>query len=529
MTQAVLDHYKWDAFWDAPMRIPGDEIAHGDSTPPPEGVPGTDQLPLPRTESEVTRSTATYQASSCEVKTNGERLEITFPGVDMGIFSGRLQYTVYKGTNLIRQEVLAKTDKQDIAYKYDAGVKGFAIKPQSNIVWRDTANVWQNYELDAVVNSAPATVTAANRLVATETGGGSIAVFPPPHNFFWTREISVNLGYNWYSKDSDSSYSIGIREAEDEIDPAYAGRGPEDRRQNFALYSARPGTEQNMPIYLLVGAGSGQATLDAALTYTRKDHYQPLPGYWIIARHFHTNPVPRLLGLGGLDVVFPDFELARAAGLNVYGPVGGGGIVATGTQRIGPRQNPGSAALAANAGPTGRPRISEKDRLEGQALYYEMARLQSRPKDHFLVWPIEELSGGPLPAHDDILISHPTYWVEGRKPDEPLVEDNAKYGKVYHIGSPDDLMKMTHAEDAFMMMPHPNTKASAGYPAAMKNEAYFTDSRYRGIGFRWGMGARPVGEAALRLSLHAGLRRDEQLGRRPSYSTQIHGCHHRNL
>ena len=101
---------------------------------------------------------------------------------------------------------------------------------------------------------------AANRLLATETGGGSIAVFPPPHNFFWTREISVNLGYNWYSKDSDSSYSIGIRQAEDEIDPAYAGRGPEDRRQNFALYSARPGTEQNMPIYLLVGAGSGQAT-----------------------------------------------------------------------------------------------------------------------------------------------------------------------------------------------------------------------------------------------------------------------------
>ena len=488
VTQEVLDHYKWDAFWDAPMRIPGDEIAHGDSTPPPDGIAGTDQLPLPRTESEVTRSTASYQASSCEVKTDGQRLEITFPGVDMGIFSGRLQYTVYKGTNLIRQEVLAKTDKPDIAYKYNAGLKGFTIKPQSNIVWRDTANVWQNYELDAAVNTHPATVQAANRLLAVETGGGSIAVFPPPHNFFWTREISVNLGYNWYSKDSNSSYSIGIRQAEDEIDPAYAGRGPEDRRQNFALYSARPGTEQNMPIYLLVGAGSGQATLDAALTYTRNDHYQALPGYWIMARHFHTNPVPRLLGLGGLDVVFPDFELARAAGLNVFGPVSGGGIVATGTQRIGPRQNPGSAALAANAGPTGRPRMSEGDRLEGQALYYEMARLQSRPKDRFLVMPNEELGGGPLPAHDDILISHPTYWVDGRKPGEPLVEDNPKYGKVYHIGSPADLMQMTHAEDAFMMMPHPNTKASAGYPKGFKDKDYFIDSRYRGIGFRWGMG-----------------------------------------
>ena len=149
MTQAVLDHYKWDAFWDAPLRIPGDEIAHFGSTPPPKAFRAPISFALPRTESEVTRSTASYQASSCEVKTDGQRLEITFPGVDMGIFSGRLQYTVYKGTNLIRQEVLAKTDKPDIAYKYDAGVKGFTIKPQSNIVWRDTANVWQNYQLDA--------------------------------------------------------------------------------------------------------------------------------------------------------------------------------------------------------------------------------------------------------------------------------------------------------------------------------------------------------------------------------------------
>ena len=51
----------------------------------------------------------------------------TFPGVELGIFSGSLRYTVYRGTNLLRQEVIAKTDEPSVAYKYDGGLKGFAI------------------------------------------------------------------------------------------------------------------------------------------------------------------------------------------------------------------------------------------------------------------------------------------------------------------------------------------------------------------------------------------------------------------
>jgi hypothetical protein len=484
VTQAVLDHYKWDAFWDAPLRIPGDEIAHGDSTPPPAGIPGTNQLPLPRTEAEVTRATATYKASGCAVKTDGARLEISFPGVEMGIFSGRLQYTVYKGTGLLRQEVIAKTGEDDIAYKYDAGLKGLAINQSSKLVWRDTAYMWQDYQFGSPTNHRPATVRAANRVLAAQDAAGSIATFPPPHNFFWTREISVNLGYTWYRKDSDTSFSFGVREADSEADPAYAGRGPEDRRQNFALYNARPGTEQRMPVYFEIDPDPGQATIEAALAYTRNDHYQALPGYWIMARHFHTSPIPRLLGLGGLDTVLPDYELARATGINIFGPVGAGGLQPTGTTRIGPRQN----LTGPNAPPVLPPgrTMSEADRLKMQSLYYQMARVQSR-KD-FLVMPNEELFNYPLPAHNDLLISHPTYWVDERKPGEPLVEDNPTYGKVYHIGSPADLMEMAHREDMFLMMPHPDTKGSAGYPAAFKDQDYFKDARYGGIGFRWGMG-----------------------------------------
>ena len=510
VTQAILDKYKWDAFWDAPLRVPGDEVAHGNSTPPPNGIPGTNQPGLPRKASEVKRATASYKATGCDVKTNGGRIEVSFPGVEMGIFAGRLQYTVYKGTNLIRQEVIAKTDEQSVAYKYDAGVRGLAIQPASRLAWRDITNAWQEYRLDAAVNRNPATVVSANRVLAAEMSGGAIAAFPPPHNFFWTREISVNLGYSWYRKDGPASYSFGIRQAESEADPADAGRGAEDRRQNFALYNARPGTWQRMPIYLLVGSSAAQPTIEAALAYTRNDHYKAIPGYWVMARHFHTSPVPRLLGSGGLDNVLPDFELARATGINIFEPVGGGGIVPRGTTAIGPRQNPaaggargaeGGAARGEGGGRGGQGggraggaggNNAEEARLKGFELYYEMARLQSR-KD-FLVMPNEELflipDAGPdnqFHAHNDFLKSHPVYWT-GRKPGQPLVEDHPKYGKLYHIGGPADMMEMAHRENMIFFMPHPNTKGSAGYPFAFKDKAYFLDENYRGIGFRWGMG-----------------------------------------
>jgi hypothetical protein len=432
VTQALLDKYKWDAFWDAPLRIPGGEVAHGGATPPLEGIPGTNQPGLPRKPEEVKRATATFKAQACDVKTDGGRIEVSFPGVEIGIFAGRLQYTVYHGTNLIRQEVIAKTDQQSVAYKYDAGVRGITIKPATRVVWRDTSSNWQESALESAVNANPAVAVAANRLLAAQTGTGSIAVFPPPHKFFWVREIPSNLGYNWFRKDSAASYSIGIRQAESEADPAFSGHGAEDTRQNFALYNARPGTWQRMPMYLLAGSGSARLGVDAALAYTRSDHYKPLPGYLVMARHFHTSPVSRLLGSGALDNVLDDFQLARAAGVNVYEPVGGGGIVPTGSTPFGPRQ-PAAAGAERPAQP------SDDTRLKGQALYYEMAKLQARK--NFFVLPTEEIfniagAKEQLGGHNDLLPSHPVYFVNRRAEGQPLVETHPTYGQVYHLGSP---------------------------------------------------------------------------------------------
>ena len=168
ITSEVVDEAKWDAFWDAPLNVSRDEAPLGG--PPRDGI--AHQPGLPRTPDEITRATATYQARGCEVKTNGARLEVTFPGVELGVFAGRLQYTVYKGTNLIRQEVVAMTDEPSVAYKYDAGLKGLAIQPASRIVWRDTSNFWQDYQFGGATNERPVRLKTSNRLVVAEGPGG---------------------------------------------------------------------------------------------------------------------------------------------------------------------------------------------------------------------------------------------------------------------------------------------------------------------------------------------------------------------
>jgi hypothetical protein len=461
ITSKVIDEIKWEAFWDAPLNVPGANPAHGNATPPLGGI--AHQPGLPRSPNEVKRARAVFRVQNCAVKTNGARIEVTFPGVELGVFAGRLEYTVYKGTNLIRQAVVAKTEERSVAYKYDAGLKGLTLQPGSRMVWRDITNLWQDYSFGGPDNDNLVPLRSANRLVAAEGPTGSIAAFPPPHRFFWAREVEVNLGYTWYRKDSDTSFAFGIRQAEGEDETTVMGRGPEDIRQNFALYSARPGTWQIMPVFFYVSADRGQETLRSALAFTREDRYKPLPGYQVMAQHFHTSPVPRAMALGGLDVRLPDWDAMKAAGINIMGPVGGGG-----------------------AGGFGGGGDRVEARLQSLADYYELARRHS--DSSFLIMPNHEGGGARVGGHIDFLLSKPLFWTESREPGQPFVEDHPKFGKVYHLSGPDDTLEMARRENILLFMPHARSKGSTGYPDAVKDKAHFRHEHYRGIGYRWGMG-----------------------------------------
>jgi len=457
LTPSIVDRIKWDAFWDAPLNVEPIEDTRTNAIPPLKGI--LNQPGLPRTPEEIARASASFSSRGCDVTTNGARLEISFDGVQLGVFQGRLQYTIYKGTNLLEQEIVARTDVDSVAYKYEAGLKGLPIGPASRVAWRDVANNWQEYRFGGSGNASPVPLRASNRLVVAEGPGGSVAAFPPPHNFFWSREVSFNQGYVWYRKDSAATYSFGVRQPEAESYPEEMGRGEEDTRQNFALRSARPGTWQHMPIYLYVSAAPAEGAARGALAFTREDRFKGLPGYQVMATHFHTAMVGRLRRLGGLDARLHDFDVMKAAGVNIFAPIDGSGLG------------------------FGVPR---EDRLKTLADYYDAARRHSDRR--FLIMPNEEGAAGGLGGHNDLLISHPVFWLTGRTADQPLVEDHPTYGKVYRIGGPADMMEMARRENLLIFMPHPRSKGSTGYPDAIKDRDYFRDEHYRGIGVRWGMG-----------------------------------------
>lgn len=533
ITPEILERYKWEAFWDAPLNVPGGDAAHSDCTPPQRGV--LDQPGLPRSPEEVKRASASYHATSCTVRTNGGRLEVSFPGVELGVFSGRLQFTVYRGANIVRQEVIATTHEPSVAYKYDAGISGLPIAARTRAAWRDTMGAAQQALLADVKSTEPVTVVAGDRTVALEEDGASIAAFPPPHNFFWARETSFNLGYDWYRKDAHSA-AFGVRQAEEET----GGQGGEDRRQNFALRSARPGAEQRMPVYFEIDPGPAETALAGASAYTRGDHFAAVPGFQVMATHFHMGLTAKAQRAGGPGAKVPDLEVLRAAGVNIVGPIDGGGTVpqvgaarptivgapGRGAQPDDPkwlqwtrglgapaewvldqaltfagvtRADLGLSATSTSpvlpvasrpAGGRGNPQAPSTDPYRSEANYYETAKQQSSA--HFVVMANAELLRGEvardLGGHSDFLLSHPVYWTQGRAPGQSFVEEDSKYGHVYHVSGVQDMIEMAHREHILIYMPHPRSKGSTGFPDAIKDTPHFIDAAYRGIGFRWGMG-----------------------------------------
>jgi hypothetical protein len=280
-TPDQIEQYKWTVFWDAPLAVPGRTHLAGPA----------------RTADEIARATASYHSDSCKVKTEGNRVSLTFNGLTLGLFHGDLQFTVYKGSNLLRQEALASTDAPSVAYIYKAGLNGFAIANDTKLVWRDTSQVWQEYDFGGEPNKEPVNLRARNRLEILDPGTGSLAVVPPPHKFFFARENEVNLGYVYYRKDSDTSFSLGVMQPE--RGEGYAPWGVSDevwkRRvntareqvENYALYNAPPGTVQHMAVYYYLSANGAHATQQAVLAYTHDDVYKPLPGFKVVTGHFH--------------------------------------------------------------------------------------------------------------------------------------------------------------------------------------------------------------------------------------------------
>ncbi len=450
LTPEVIDREKWNAFWDAPLMVPG--------------RPGTN-LDLPRKPGEIRRNWATYHASSCQARSDGARVEVSFPGFEAGIFTGSLQYTVYRGTNLLRQEAIAKTSEPSVAYKYIGGLKGFPINDDTRVVWRDTARGWQQYAFGGAVNQSPVGLQARNRLAILEANGGSLAFLPPSHKFFWSREIETNLGYVYYRKDSESALAIGVRQPDREIGPkpwgvsdtVWTRRVAESRGDlnNFALYNAPPGTMQRMPVYFYLSPDDSRTAQQQVMAFTHDDVYKPLTGYKVLVSHFHFHLNEQLTDVGTIDYQPTWLPVLRDLGVNI--------------------------AILADFHSDSHPTDTGALRLNEQKVYFEgCARFSDRD---LLLIPGEEPDAN-FGGHYMFVFPKPLFFTHLKAPQQPpaqpFVEDVAPFGKVYHTTTAPNELMLLQQEKGLVWQTHPRTKGSTGYPDAVKDRDFFQSDRFLG-------------------------------------------------
>jgi hypothetical protein len=454
---------KWNTFWDAPLVIPG----RGDTTD------------LPRTEAEITHASVSYQSSTCKVATDGNQLSVTFDGLKLGIFAGDLRFIAYKGTNLLRQEAVAKTQEPSVAYIYKAGLKGFPVTAETRLIWRDTAEHTQTEYFEGAPNTDPVSLRARNRMAILDVGPGSLAVFPSPHKFFFAREDEVNLGYVYYRKDTGSSFSLGVMWPEQgegyhpwgATDAEWKRRTETSRghADNYALYNAPAGTEQRMAVYYYLNAGDDRSTRESVLAYTHNDVFKPVPGYKVMTGHFHTDFNEQLRDRKTLDYQPPWVAVFRALGVNIL--------------------------YLADFHDDSHPSDPGPIRLAEQKVYFEGSQRVS-DKD-FLVIPAEE-PDAYIGGHWYLMTPKPVYYTHALGPHEPKAgpttgnsrpegqpfeEDVPGYGHVYHLGSGEDILNFIDKENAIMWTTHPETKNSEGYPRAYKDKPFFLSDRF--IGASW--------------------------------------------
>ncbi len=440
-SQEVITNQRWLEFHDAPLDIPGAREK------------------IPRSPDEIRRMDAKFNATGCSVKTDGARLEVTFPGLSMGIFQGSLQFTVYRSTNLIRMDAVAKTEEEWVAYKFDAGLNGFSNSLMQRVVWRDTGGNPQQYQFGGVKNDTRVRVKADNRVLVAEGSQGSIATFPMPHKFFWAREIHINNGYVWYRKDSDKEFGMGVRQSENEGStvPLY--------QDCYALYSAHPGTWQRMGMYFYLSPDAAEPTRQAVLDFTHGDVYKPLPGFKTFTNHWHlrednvtTAFTERVMKTGSFDTPLQDIVAMKGLGLNIVGISDFHGDMNA--------KDPGQL------------------RFQDQKNYGEACRRAS-DKD-FLVLPWEEPNfyvGG----HINIMFPKNVYFSRVREEGQPFTEIDPEFGRVYHIGGLEDLQKLLDAEDGYWNTAHPRTKSSVGYPDLSWDLPISKNDRYLGMDFTQAM------------------------------------------
>ena len=526
----------------------------------------------------------------------GRRCTIDLDGLAGMGFSGQLRFTLYAGCDLIHVQAVVTTQQKARALLYHAGLK---CDPEGK------STSWIG--LDDKIHRARAGKQAAapekvsHRTIALESAAGAVAIFPPPHRYFYPLDEAYNLGITWRGNDfmkQVSGFGIGVR------------HDPRGDRRWVPWFNAPPGTTQTLGLFWLASRDRGTKLFERVKAYTRGDRYAKIAGHKTFTSHYHikhtlsllnrqqnVNPVEVVptsrqtgqtwrysltrppkdwtqrafddrnwkTGQGGfgkkgtpglrLGTVWntQDIWLRRTFKLNekpnddlklsllydedtevyINGvkalstkgfsktyrelPISqearktlkkGDNLMAVHCWNDGGGQAIDAGLMQAAAGPTRPPEIQTpefvgvfkktgvdivhlaefhnrlgRDRRDPdkalpllKLLHDECARLSD---DRLLLLPGEE-PNVHLGGHWISFFPRPVMWVLDRRKGKPFVEEHPKYGRVYHVGSADDVLKLMKREGGLMWAAHPRIKASTGYPDRYRDEPFFQSDRYLG-------------------------------------------------
>ena len=409
----------WDAFFDDPTTYP-DGTRHVQST---------------------------FQLRAATARTVGDRAEIVFDGLRMGPFAGALTYTFYPGSRLIRQDAVLTTSEPDVAYYYDAGLDmaAPADRQPGNNMRTDVAYYDTSGDLRHVVENGlqaeRVAVQARHRTLAVKTEGGSVAVLPPPHQYFFPRDFTSNLGFVWH-RAWRGRVGLGIRQLRDE------------NWQYYPWMNAPPGRAQHMSVFFVLSNDAPDQTLANVLRYTNADRFQRLDGYKTLSTHWHLADTVQAMA-HGFDWTPPFKPVLKAMGVD--------------------------ASIIMDFHGDGHPDALTDVRLSELRAYFTALKAQSDPD--FLLIPAEE-ANVHLGGHWALVFPKPVYWFMSRPADVPFESAHPQYGRVYSVGNAAEMLDLVRREGGYMYQTHPRTKGSTGYPDQILTTDYFQDARYLGAGWK---------------------------------------------
>lgn len=389
---------------------------------------------------------------SVRVTSNGPRVTVNIGDVSAGSFTGELRFTFYPNSPLIHAETVVRTKEELRAILYDTGLS--SVTPDWNkSVWLDPLGKLQSETLDANAKARP--LGTKLRSVVAEGSNGSIAVFPAPHQYFYPLDFAENFQFNWlgsgYSK-MPAGFGIGIRQPLDG-----------DKRW-VPWFDAPAGKEHRLGVFYLVSTGDGAETLKEVAHYTHGDWFKKLPGHKTFTSHYHvehtvdfldrqkaqkTTGIPKGLETPGFVTKFKD----------------------TGVDIV--------HLAEFHHGWTPGQKTPDRLRMM-KVMHEECARLSD---DQFLLLPGEE-PNVHLGGHWLSFFPKPVYWVLNRGSNEPFEENIADYGKVYHVGSPADVLKLMEQENGLMWTAHARIKGSIPFPDRYRNEPFFKSDHFLGAAWK---------------------------------------------